>query len=196
MKHKVGLMLMVGGVLPLGVASTAWACASLANLKLDSRVVQPGDAVAVTGTGFSDFHGGSNVGDSPVTLRLKARNGVVLQDNVEVTTDRRISTTVKLPADMAPGYYVMLGTQTRADGSAVKGTPARFAFRVKGTARQSVVASPWSSASNGPTSSSATGNGGLDGQPLLIGGILSLTLLGAGSVLVARRNTHTNTLGA
>jgi len=160
-----------------------------------SRVVQPGQAVTVTGDGFSDSHAGSNAGDSLVTLRLKARNGAVLQDNVDVT-NRNISTTVKIPADMAPGYYVMLGTQTKADGSAKAGTPARFAFRVAGAAASSVVASPWSGASNGPTSSSVTGNGGLDGQPLLIGGILSLTLLGAGSVLVARRNTHTNTLGA
>lgn len=195
MKRKVGLMLMVGGVLPLGVASTAWACAALATISLDSRVVRPGQAVTVTGAGFSDSHAGSNLGNSLVTLRLKARNGVVLQDNVDVT-GQRISTTFRLPTDMAPGYYVMLGTQTKADGSARAGTPARFAFRVRGTASQSVVASPWSSASNGPTSSSATGNGGLDSQPLLIGGILSLTLLGAGSMLVARRNTHTNTLGA
>jgi len=185
---------MVGGMLPLGIASTAWACASLATMSIDSRVVQPGQTVSVTGRGFSDSHAGSTAGDSLVTLRLKARNGAILQDNVDVTNGR-IATTVKMPSDMSSGYYVMIGTQTKADGTARAGTPARFAFRVSGAASSSVVASPWSRGTNGPTSS-ATAAGGLDGQPLLIGGILTLTLLATGSVLVARRNSHTMTLGA
>jgi len=184
---------MVGGMLPLGIASTAWACASLATMSIDSRVVQPGQTVSVTGRGFSDSHAGSTAGDSLVTLRLKARNGAILQDNVDVTNGR-IATTMRMPSDMASGYYVMLATQTKADGTARAGTPARFAFRVSGAASQSVVASPWSGTSGGPTSSATAG--GLDSQPLLIGGILSLTLLASGSALVRRRNNHAMTLGA
>ncbi len=194
MKRKAGLLLMVGGMLPLGVASTAWACASLANLSMDSRVVSPGQTVSVTGRGFSDAHAGTTVGDSLVTLRLKARNGAILQDNVDVTNGR-IATTMRMPSNMASGYYVLVGTQTKADGTARAGTPGRFAFRVSGAATQGVVASPWSNATNGPTRSVAA-NGGIDSQPLLIGGILTLTLLAAGSVLVGRRNSHTMTLGA
>ncbi len=195
MKRKLGLMLMVGAMLPLGVASTAWACAALATLKMENKVVRPGQAVAVTGTGFSDNHAGSTAGDSKVTLRLKARNGRVLQDNVDVES-RRISTSLRLPSDMAPGYYVMLATQTKADGTARAGTPARYAFRVAGSpSSQSVAASPWSSWQSGPPSSaSVAGDGGLNGQTLLVGGILSLTLLAAGSVLVGRKN-QSMTLG-
>lgn len=194
MKRKAGLLLMVGGMLPLGVASTAWACASLATMKLESRNVQPGSQVSVTGRGFSDAHAGTTAGDSLVTIRLKTRDGAILQDNVDVT-DGRIATTMRMPSNMSPGYYLLLATQTKADGTARAGTPARFAIKVSGTASQGVVASPWSNATNGPTRSAA-GNGGIDSQPLLIGGILTLTLLAAGSVLVGRRNSHTMTLGA
>lgn len=193
MKRRAGLLLMVGGMLPLGVASTAWACASLANLSMDSRVVQRSSTVTVTGRGFSDSHAGSTAGDSLVTLRLNTRNGKIMQDDVDVTGGR-INATMKMPANMASGYYVLVGTQTKADGTAKAGTPARFAFRVSGDAQSSAV-SPWG-ASGGPTSTaSVAGNGGLDSQPLLIGGILSLTLLAAGSVLVGRKN-QTSTLGA
>lgn len=196
MKRRAGLLLIVGAMLPLGAASTAWACASLATLSMGSKVANPGQTVTVTGRGFSDSHAGSTSGDSLVTLRLKARNGKVLQDNVDVTNNR-ISTTLKLPTDMASGYYVMLGTQTKADGTARAGTPARYAFRVSGPATApSAAASPWSSAPGGPTkSASVAGDGGLGSQTLLVGGILSLTLLAAGSVLVGRRN-QTMTLGA
>ena len=194
MKRRVGLVLMVGAMLPLGVASTAWACAALATLKMENKVVKPGATVTVTGNGFSDTHAGSASGDSDVTLRLKARNGPILKDGI-VVTSRRIDTSLRLPSDMAPGFYVMLGTQTKADGTARAGTPARFAFRVAGSpASQSVAASPWSSWQSGPPSSASAGNGGLNHQTVLIGGILSMTLLAAGSVLVGRKN-QTMTLG-
>ncbi len=193
MKRRAIVMMLVGGVLPLGVASTAWACASLANLATDSRVVQRGQVVTVTGKGFRDPHAGSTAGFSLVTLRLKTRNGKILQDNVDVNSRGQISTTMRMPDDMPSGFIVILGTQTKPDGTAAFGTPGRIALRVAGTASQS-AASPWSA--SGPSSTaSVAGNGGLDSQPLLIGGILSLTLLAAGSVLVGRKN-QTSTLGA
>ena len=195
MKRKVVLFLMVGGMLPLGVASTAWACAALATLSMDDKIVSPGQTVTVTGNGFSDAHAGSTAGDSLVTLRLRTRNGKAVQENVDVTS-RRINTKVTMPRDMKSGFYVMLATQTKEDGTARAGTPARFAFRISGApVAQSAVASPWSSAPSGPSSSaSVAGNGGLNSQTLLVGGILSLTLLAAGSVLVGRKN-NTMTLG-
>ena len=195
MKRKAGLLLMVGAMLPLGAASTAWACASLATIAME-RNVSPGQTVSVAGRGFSDAHAGATAGDSLVTLRLKARNGKILQDGVDVTGGR-INTTLKLPTDMAPGFYVMLATQTKSDGTARAGTPARYAFKVSGTAVSAApAASPWSSAPGGPAqSASFAGDRGFNSQTLLVGGILSLTLLAAGSVLVGRRN-QTMTLGA
>lgn len=188
MKRRVGLLMMVGAMLPLGVASTAWACASLATISMDSKVVKPGDEVTVTGRGFSDSHAGSTAGDSLVTLRLKARNGPIVTENVDVT-DGRISQKVRMPRDMKSGFFVMLATQTKADGTARAGTPARYAFRVAGTAAaQSVAPSPWSNAPSGPTSSASVADSGLNGQTLLVGGILSLTLIAAGSVLVGRKS--------
>jgi hypothetical protein len=193
MKRKVGLFLLVGAMLPLGVASTAWACAALATLSLDSKVVQPGQEVNITGRGFSDSHAGTTAGDSRVALRMRTRNGAVVKE-LEVFGGR-IATKMALPRDMKSGFYVMLATQQKADGTARAGTPARFAFRVSGApVAQSAVASPWSSAPSGPSSSASVAGGGLGSQTLLVGGILSLTLLAAGSVLVGRKN-HTMTLG-
>jgi len=181
--------MMVGAMLPLGAVSTAWACASLATLSMDSKVVTPGEETAVTGRGFSDAHAGSTAGDSLVTLRTKARNGPIVADNVDVTGGR-ISQKVRMSRDMKPGFYVMIATQTKQDGTARAGTPARFAFRVRGTPiQQGAVASPWSGTPGGPASSaSVAGDGGLNGQTLLVGGILSLTLIAAGSVLVGRKS--------
>ncbi len=194
MKRRVVLFLMVGALLPLGAASTAWACAALATMSIDSKVVQPGQEVNITGNGFSDSHAGTTAGDSRVALRLRTRNGAVIKE-LEVF-DRRIATKMTMPRDMKSGYYVMLATQTKADGTARAGTPARVAFRVSGApVAQSAAASPWSSAPSGPSSSaSVAGDGGLSSQTLLVGGILSLTLLAAGSVLVGRKN-HAMTLG-
>ncbi len=188
--------MMVGAMLPLGVASTAWACASLATLSMDSKVVRPGEEVNITGRGFSDTHAGTTAGDSLVALRLKTRDGKVLGPELDTSTDGRIATKLRMPSDMKSGFYVMLATQTKADGTARAGTPARYAFRIQGTpAKQSVAASPWSGAPSGPSNSSpVAGDGGLNGQTLLVGGILSLTLIAAGSVLVGRKN-QSMTLG-
>lgn len=194
MKRRIGLLLLVGAMLPLGVASTAWACAALATLSISDKVVQPGQEVNITGKGFSDSHAGTTAGDSRVALRLRTRNGAVIKE-LEVF-NRSIETKMTMPRDMKSGYYVMLATQTKADGTARAGTPARVAFRVSGApVAQSAAASPWSSAPSGPSSSaSVAGDGGLSSQTLLVGGILSLTLLAAGSVLVGRKN-HAMTLG-
>jgi len=189
MRRKVVLLILVVAVAPLSVASTAWACAALATLKMESKVLKPGQTVAVTGSGFSDTHSGLGAGDSAVSLRLKSRRGKVLKEVDAVSG--KISTTLGMPATMAPGYYVLLATQTQADGSARAGTPARYAFRVTGAPEgQTVAAPPWSNAPGGPSSSGPVAGdaGGVNGGPLLVGGILAVTLLAAGSVLVGRRN--------
>ena len=188
MRRRVGLLMMIGAMAPLGVASTAWACAALAKIKMESKVLKPGQTVRVTGTGFSDTHAGPTAGDSAVALRLKTRTGKVLKE-VNAAAGR-IDTTLEMPSTMAPGYYVMLATQTRGDGTAKAGTPARYAFRVQGApVAPSAVAIPWGSAPGGASGSGpAAGDGGANGSPMLVGGFLTLTLLAAGSVLVGRRN--------
>jgi len=91
---------------------------------------------------------------------------------------------------LAPGYYVLIATQTGADGTAKAGTPARYAFRVAGApVAGGAAASPWSGAPGGPSGFGTVG--GVTGQTLLIGGIGTLTLIAAGSVLVGRRNQRT-----
>jgi hypothetical protein len=198
MKRRVGLFLMVGAMLPLGVASTAWACASLATVALSKQTVAPGDTVTVTGKGYSDTHAGSNAGDSDVTIRLNGRRGQVL-GHADPDSTRRISTTMQVPKDVRSGWYIITATQFGADGTTPKaGMPGRTVMKVSGSASNSAGVAPWgSSKPAGPGASSlavAGDGGGLSSQTLLLGMGLSLTLLAAGSVLVGRRNQTTSRL--
>jgi len=197
MKRRVGLFLMVGAMLPLGVASTAWACASLATVALSRTTVSPGDTVTVTGKGYSDTHAGSNAGDSDVTIRLNGRRGQVL-GTASPDSTRRISTTMKVPNDVRSGWYIITATQFSADGTPKAGMPGRTVMKVSGSASNSAGVAPWgSSKPAGPGASSlavAGDGGGLSSQTLLLGMGLSLTLLAAGSVLVGRRNQTTSRL--
>lgn len=202
MKRRVGLFLMVGAMLPLGVASTAWACASLATVALSKTTVSPGDTVTVTGKGYSDTHAASNAGDSDVTIRLNGRRGQVL-GTTSPDSARRISYAMKVPNDVRPGWYIITATQFNApgpDGTSTPkaGMPGRTVMKVMGSASNAAGVAPWSSSKPaGPGASSlavAGDGGGLSSQTLLLGMGLSLTLLAAGSVLVGRRNQTTSRL--
>ena len=197
MKRRVGLFLMVGAMLPLGVASTAWACASLATVALSKSTVSPGETVTVTGKGYSDTHAGSNAGDSDVTIRLNGRRGQIMGTTSPDST-RRINATMQVPKDVRSGWYIITATQFSADGTPKAGMPGRTVMKVSGSASNSAGVAPWSSSKPaGPGASSlavAGDGGGLSSQTLLLGMGLSLTLLAAGSVLVGRRNQTTSRL--
>jgi len=181
-------------MLPLAIVSTAWACANLATLRLDKSVAAPGDAVAVTGKGYSGHGSTTNVGDSDVTVTLAGRKGVRV-GTATVNSAGQISETMRLPSNASPGWYVLVATQYAADGTPKPGTPGRTRIRIQGSAQ--AVASPWSSAKpTGPAGislSAARDGGGFIGQSVLAWIGLSLTLLVAGSLLaVARRNQVTS----
>ncbi len=186
MKHRAGVSLMVASMVALAVASTAWACANLATVGLDKTVAAPGDSLVVTGKGYSGHGSSTNVGDSDVTVTLSGRKGQVI-GSADVSAAGRISETMRLPANVSPGWYVVMATQYAADGTPKPGTPGRTRIRIQGA--RAAVASPWSSAKPaGPAglpSSSAIDGGGT--AALWMG--LTLGLLAAGSMLViGRRN--------
>jgi hypothetical protein len=184
MRRRVGLFLVIGSVLPLVAVSAAWACGVLATLKLDTKVAAPGEAITATGKNYT-----TAAGSTPVVLHLKSRTGTTLASTTP-NASGRISTTFPLPESLDPGWYVIVATQYLASGSPKSGTPGRTTLRVTGTRHRSATAAPWG-ATGGPAQPSAS-SGGSDtgGQgllPLVLAIALSLSMLGGGWLLLARR---------
>ncbi len=198
MKRRMGLFLMFGAVLPLVVASAAWACGVLATLSLDTKVASTDQAVKFSGKNYS-----TSASASPVTLRLSTRAGKTLATanpiaggNIEGTFSTK---------GMDPGWYVVSATQsvTTADGKVVPkaGTPGRTTLRIGGASaaasKQSAAVSPWSSSMpTGPAASAASvaRDDGPASLPMLLAMALSVTLLVAGATLVGRRRNQTSRL--
>lgn len=188
-KRSMGMILVFGAALPLAIASVAWACGVLASVSLDKKVASPGEAITISGKNFANTTVG---GASAVTVRLKSRTGTIL--TTAATTSRAFSDTFTVPATLSPGWYVVLGTQTKADGTPVAGTPGRTTLRIQGSATSSAVpaAAPWNSSTpSGPAASHTTVNGGSTSpSPLMIllAAALSLTMLAGGWTLLSRKS--------
>jgi hypothetical protein len=158
---------MVGVILPLVVAATASAQGS--TLQLSTQVASPGETVLATGGSFT-----SGAGASGVPIRLSTRDGQILAD---ATPDSRgaISQRFRVPS-VSPGEYLILATQTVANGRQRAFTPARSRL---------VIRAPASGAAIPPTGGSPG-----DRPPaavLLVGTVALLILLAAGSTLTVRR---------
>ena len=185
MRRKVGIFLVFGAVLPLAVASVAWACGVLATLTLDKKVAAPGEVVTATGKNW-----GTAAGQSAVSIRLKSRTGQVIATTA-VQTGGKISETFSLPANLSPGWYVVLGTQTNANGTPKSGTPGRTTIRVQGASNSAAVAgAPWGSSTPSGPAAQATGSNGGSILTLLLAAGLSLTMLAGGWTLLGRRSSR------
>ncbi len=185
MRRKLGLIFVFGAALPLAVASVAWACGVLATLTLDTKVAAPGQTITATGKNWS-----TAAGASAVSIRLKTRDGQVLE-TTGAQTGGRISQTFVLPASLSPGWYVVLATQTNANGTPKSGTPGRTTLRVQGSASSSqVVGAPWgSSTPSGPAASAAPATGGSGNVlAIMLAATLSLGMLASGWKLLSRRS--------
>jgi hypothetical protein len=182
-------MLVFGAALPLAVASVAWACGVLSTLTIDKKVASPGQSITISGKNYANTVAG---GASPVTVRLKSRTGAVL--TTVAATAGRISDTLTIPASVSPGWYVVLATQSNADGSPKAGTPGRTTLRIQGSSSANAIpaAAPWSSSTpSGPAASHATAGSG-SGSPsllaILLASALSLTMLVGGWTLLSRKS--------
>ncbi len=197
MRRKMGLALIFGAVIPLAVASTAWACGVLSTLTLNSSSASPGQSVTAIGVNYSP-----RAGASPVTIHLKTRTGKVLATTVP-NAGGNINTTFPIPSTTKPGWYVVMATQSNADGTPKAGTPGRTTLRVRGPAKAhrshaAVAVSPWSASKpTGPAGPAVSvahdggGSGSLALMPMLLAVALSLTLLASGLTLAARRGRST-----
>jgi len=194
MRRKVGLSLVFGAVLPLAVASTAWACGVLATLTLNTSVASPNQTVTATGKNYK--------GTTPVSIHLMSRGGTVVATVNPPGSAGGFSQAFQVPANTNPGWYVLVATQATAAGTPAAGTPGRTTLRIQGsgaaaTARshRGAAASPWGSSDpTAPTGSAAPvarEGGGLTSPavlPMLLAVVLSLTLLASGLTLAGRRN--------
>lgn len=200
-RSKIGFGLIFAAVIPLAVASTAWACGVLATLKLDTWSVSPGQSVTAIGVNYS-----VRPGVSPVTIHLVSRTGKVIANTVP-GSGRGINTTFPIPANTKPGWYVIMATQYNANGTPVAGTPGRTTLRVRGSvaahhAQKASAVSPWSSSKPiGPAGASvsvahdAGGSNSPGALPMLLAVVLSLGLLGTGLTLAGRRSRSSRRMG-
>ena len=188
-KRTVGIMLVFGAAVPLAVASVAWACGVLATLTIDTKVASPGQSISITGKNYANTVVG---GASAVTVRLKSRKGTVL--TTVPAAAGKIADTFTVPASTSPGWYVVLATQSNADGTPKSGTPGRTTLRIQGSssAGATPVAAPWSSSTpSGPAASHVTAGSGSGSQSLwaiLLASALSLTMLAGGWKLLSRKS--------
>jgi hypothetical protein len=104
-RWAIGGLSGVGAVLVAG--ATAWACVSGPAVNLSTVNAKPGQEVTVNGTNFSR--------PDPVTVRWNSLDGPVL-----ATLDKPVSNVVTgaftVPADAKAGNYVVILSQTGADG--------------------------------------------------------------------------------
>lgn len=170
MRRRAGLFLVFGMLLPLALAADASAQGAV--LILTPSTATPGQEIFVSGTGFQES--GGLVGG--VNIRLSTRTSPSL-NNSPVTGQGTFGTPsplpVVLPANIAPGEYLVLGTQNSSRGRQVFGGPGRAKLRI-------VAAS----------SSAGAPPGGAPGDTppgVIAGTILALLALTGGSVLCARR---------
>ncbi len=167
MRRRVGLFLVAGVILPLVVAATASAQGS--TLRLSTQVASPGETVTATGGSFT-----TAAGASTVSIRLSTRDGQILTD---ATPDTRgeIEARLRIPS-VSPGWYLVLATQTTANGRQRAFTPARTRLLVRASGTGAVTPPAGGSPGEGPPAG------------VLLAGILAVViLLAAGSTLTARR---------
>jgi hypothetical protein len=165
MRRNAGLVLLCGFMLPLIVAASA--SAQGAQLQVDVPNPVPGQAITVTG----NFSG--TAPSSDVQIHLNTRTGRLL--TTTAVTSSRISATFPVPGDLAPGWYLLVATQTvNANGRQAAFSPGRTRIKVRAAAAGTAVP--------------GRGRGGLPDSPaglLAVGSVL--LLLTAGATLTARK---------
>lgn len=127
---------IVGFVLSLalvGAAALSWACTFQATLDLNPVRVVPGQTVHATGNGYDPLPTSSEVhlrltgdgvdiplGTVPVQVGFHSH----LPERLAVSVDGQIDADIEIPAEVAPGTYVVVAEQFDATGRPVLGTPA------------------------------------------------------------------------
>jgi len=172
--------------LPLAVVATAFACGSLATLKLNRATAKAGNTVRAVGGNFN-----SNAKASAVQLRFNGRNGRVLWEG-RPATNGRFTADFEMPS-ATPGQYVILATQTGPDGRPAAGTPGRAPLKMrkskssrKSESAESSSVAVWSSPGDGGPAAPLRAPAPV--AVILGSALLAVALAGGGVALVARRS--------
>lgn len=128
-------------VLPM---AAAWACTSLATLKLTPEAAATGATVIADGYGFaSPKTTAGQPNGNPVEVHFATSDGPLLAKVIPSDNRGTVKFSFKAP-EGAAGQYTIIATQTYAPGSAnagqtVPGTPARATLALNGAKAQSVA---------------------------------------------------------
>jgi hypothetical protein len=163
----------IGGVATVAagimMGAAAWACVSGPVVNLSTISAKAGQEVGITGTGFQ--------ATNAAQIRWNALDGPVLTTVPAPIASGNLSATFTVPQGTAPGSYVVVVSQTKADGS-LSLSPIRAVMSVTGEAGTApVVGAP---AATADTSLRSEGLARSDES--VSAGTLALVALGVGGV--------------
>lgn len=173
---------IVGAVL---LATTAaWACVSGPAVSLSSANAKPGEEIQLKGTGFRQ--------PDPVTVRWNALDGPVLATFAGPDSSRNIGGPFTVPADAKAGNYVLVATQSNADGKLTQ-MPIRALLTVtpEGGA-QPVLGAPVSQTANDRPVGLVSDEESISGSTLALIGVgvagVAMFLAGMAALFTSRRS--------
>lgn len=120
-RHRLVLGFFLLAV-PLGIASAAYGCQSLATLHTNPRVTAGVGTMTITGNGFEPS-------PSPVVLRLDSLDSRETVATVRTNSTGGFAVDVPTP-DVAVGYHFFVALQLDEQGNPTAGTPVRASFQV------------------------------------------------------------------
>jgi hypothetical protein len=114
-------------LLVLVTAASAWACVAGPTLRLTPASVKPGEQVTLSGISYKS--------GLPIVVRFNALDGPLLgtfmPSGGRFGDDEFLNGTVTIPADVKPGSYVLVATQSGTDGKLAQ-VPVRALVTVTG----------------------------------------------------------------
>ena len=151
------------------MAAAAWACVSGPVVNLSTINAKAGQEVQITGTGFQTAN--------QAVIRWNALDGQILTTVPAPITGGNLAASFTVPQGTTPGSYVVIVSQTKADGS-MSLSPIRAVMNVTGEAGTTpVVGAAPASADN-----SVRADGLARSDDSISMGTLALVALGVGGV--------------
>jgi hypothetical protein len=160
-----GMTTAAAGVL---MASAAWACVSGPVVNLSTINAKAGQEIGVTGTGFQTANAAQ--------VRWNALDGPVLASINAPITGGNLDTKITVPEGTKAGSYVLIVTQSRADGT-MSLSPVRAVLNVTGDAGTNPVLGATASTDTGVRADSLARS-----DDSISTGTLALVALGVGGV--------------
>ena len=161
-----GVATAAAGVL---MSAAAWACVSGPVVNLSTINAKAGQEVGITGTGFQAANAAQ--------IRWNALDGPVLANVAAPITGGRMEANFTVPEGTKPGSYVVVVTQTKADGG-LSLSPVRAVMSVTGDAGTNPVLG----APAATTDSAVRADGLARSDDSISTGTLALVALGVGGV--------------